>query len=312
MNIPRFSRLRRALRRAIPSLDRYHRPRLPFPRSHAARKSSDPFISGDTFRSICAHVFDETDIGFNPQAIRPGDLVFANGSMLKQFFAYAHPHITAAYVLVSHNTDHAIPGAYVGLLEDPKILAWFTQNLDRTHAKLRPIPIGLANAHWKHGDTEILRRLLPVSDVKAAPYQHLAYLNFSRKRQERSRTEVWDLFRDAEFCHVAEGRSYPDYLRDMQASRFVISPPGNGLDCHRHWEALLLGSIPVMKHSSIDPLFDGLPVVLVHDWREVTRKMLLARDQDLRARMLERQRLFAQFWLDRIAQVQAAVRNAGQ
>ena len=28
---------------------------------------------------------------------------------------------------------------------------------------------------------------------------------------------------------------------------FVASPSGNGLDCHRTWEALLLRSIPIVK-----------------------------------------------------------------
>ena len=30
---------------------------------------------------------------------------------------------------------------------------------------------------------------------------------------------------------------------------FVASPSGNGLDCHRTWEALLLRSIPIVKVS---------------------------------------------------------------
>jgi hypothetical protein len=53
---------------------------------------------------------------------------------------------------------------------------------------------------------------------------------------------------------------------------FVISAPGNGLDCHRTWELLYLGCIVITKTSPLDSLFDGLPVVIVKDWDEVADK----------------------------------------
>ena len=57
---------------------------------------------------------------------------------------------------------------------------------------------------------------------------------------------------------------------DQSRYAFVISPHGIGLDCHRTWEALALGCIPVMRHSPLDPLYEGLPVALIDDWAEVT------------------------------------------
>ena len=36
---------------------------------------------------------------------------------------------------------------------------------------------------------------------------------------------------------------------------FVLSPRGRGLDCHRTWEALCLGCIPIVKKSPITKLF---------------------------------------------------------
>ena len=32
---------------------------------------------------------------------------------------------------------------------------------------------------------------------------------------------------------------------------FVASPPGNGFDCHRTWEALVLGCIVIVQNSSV-------------------------------------------------------------
>ena len=51
---------------------------------------------------------------------------------------------------------------------------------------------------------------------------------------------------------------------------FSVSPHGIGLDCHRTWEDLLLGCIVIVKTSSLDPLYEGLPVVIVKDWNEIS------------------------------------------
>jgi hypothetical protein len=50
------------------------------------------------------------------------------------------------------------------------------------------------------------------------------------------------------------------------AAILVLSARGNGLDCHRTWELLLLGSIVITRTSPLDPLFEDLPVAIVKDW----------------------------------------------
>lgn len=75
------------------------------------------------------------------------------------------------------------------------------------------------------------------------------------------------------------------YLSDLANSKFILSPPGWGSDCYRHWEALLVGSIPLVKRTSVS-IMGGLaftPAVVYDDysmidegecndiWEKVTR-----------------------------------------
>jgi hypothetical protein len=56
----------------------------------------------------------------------------------------------------------------------------------------------------------------------------------------------------------------------MRNSLFVPSPAGNGYDCHRTWEALYLGAIPVILKSE----FCGdstWPVLLVDEWNDLIK-----------------------------------------
>lgn len=62
----------------------------------------------------------------------------------------------------------------------------------------------------------------------------------------------------------------PKHYRYLVAnSKYVLSPPGNGPDCHRTWEAIYLGAIPIVKQNSW-PKFDFQPpVVVVDEWTDV-------------------------------------------
>ena len=56
--------------------------------------------------------------------------------------------------------------------------------------------------------------------------------------------------------------------------RFQLSPIGRGLDCHRLWEALYLGLVPITTHTPIDSLMEELPVLIVDDFHQVTEEFL--------------------------------------
>lgn len=60
----------------------------------------------------------------------------------------------------------------------------------------------------------------------------------------------------------------------MRRTMFVPAPAGNGLDCHRTWEALYLGCIPVVlrKEYCGD---DNWPVMVVDSWNELLSLNLL-------------------------------------
>ena len=81
---------------------------------------------------------------------------------------------------------------------------------------------------------------------------------------------------------------------------FVVSPLGNGYDCHRTWEALLLGCIVVMKRNAIDRLFADLPVLLVDEWNQVTQELLDATVKEYRNKTFCYKKLTLKYWTDLI------------
>mmetsp|Transcript_23907 Transcript_23907/g.60014 ORF Transcript_23907/g.60014 Transcript_23907/m.60014 type:complete len:155 (+) Transcript_23907:1017-1481(+) len=83
----------------------------------------------------------------------------------------------------------------------------------------------------------------------------------------------------------------------VQHHKFVICPWGHGLDTHRTWEVLLLGSFPVVRSSSLDSLYNGLPVLIVQQWKEIAVQMLAsARHQFLSSSDIHQEKLFFEYW----------------
>ena len=86
--------------------------------------------------------------------------------------------------------------------------------------------------------------------------------------------------------------------KNMISCAFVLSPLGNGLDCHRTWEALVLGCIPIVKTSVLDPLYHDLPVLIVENWFDVTEELLKATLIFFRNKPFNYKKLTLQYWVN--------------
>ena len=69
-------------------------------------------------------------------------------------------------------------------------------------------------------------------------------------------------------------RQLTGYLQELSEYKFCISPPGIGIDTHRTWEALMVGTIPIVLSSPLDSLYDSLPVVIVDSYDVITIDLL--------------------------------------
>lgn len=259
------------------------------------RSSSAPYISGDTFRSFVDFIYDETQTSFDPQKVNKGDIIFVKGDLLKNFVHQKHDYIKNPYVLVTHNADTAMPDSFLYLLDDEKILAWYAQNIETAlHPKLFHLPIGLANAYWGHGSIKDLKGAQQKS--KLISKNHLLYLNINILTYRDERAFVYNKFKNTNFCLKASKKPYKAYLEDMASCKFVLSPRGNGLDCHRTWESLYMGAIPIVKTSNLDPMYKDLPVLIIKNWDEISKDFLEKTYAEMSEKKYNLEKLDASYW----------------
>lgn len=96
----------------------------------------------------------------------------------------------------------------------------------------------------------------------------------------KDRLGIKNLFLDKNWVTVHEQRvTYSTFLYNLSQSKFMICPRGNAIDCHRNWEVLYMRRVPIMKkHPYLEELYKNYPVLFVHDYSEVTEKLLIDND----------------------------------
>ncbi|MBI3508307.1 MAG: hypothetical protein HY069_01540 [Chlamydiia bacterium] len=247
------------------------------------------FVTADPFIAMADRLYET----MRPHEVEAGNVIFMKMCDAEDFFHAIHPQLQVPYVLITHLTDESTPGALARYLDEPLLLAWFAINWDGTrHPKLHPIPIGLANQKLPHGH---LTDVTAVQQMQL-PKKHLLFMNFTIQTFSEERWEVFKQFAKAPYCYRTGKKPFREYLIDMASSKFVLAPRGAGLDTYRLWEALYVGSIPIVKTSSLDLLYEGLPVLIVQDWSEVTESFLEEKYREFVAREFCWEKLDMAYW----------------
>jgi hypothetical protein len=126
------------------------------------------------------------------------------------------------------------------------------------------------------------------------------------------RAEAWRRLSQNPTCHFVERRLPQRECWKLHGEfSFEVSPQGNGLDCFRTWEALVLGVIPIVKTSHLDPLYEdeALPVVVVNDWNEISGENLFRWRRELAGRFTPDllQKLSLGHWVAKIRKMASSV-----
>lgn len=259
--------------------------------------------------------------------INEGDLVWVRTNWLPFFVSEVLPDIKQYFVLVTGDVDDSIPSDIQRnselILDSPKLLHWFAQNHDGARSdRISPIPIGMDFHSIQQGEQWGIKQLPVIKQHEVLEMIRLKLKPTGRRKRKlyidsqfASRHEPIrpgavnslsraDVYQQIHADPVVQIQPYflPQFEMWMQRGQFdyVLSHHGFGLDCHRAWEALVLGHILVVQKSSLDPLYKDLPVIIVDDWAEVEASgvnQLLKKGINKTCR---REKLTNQYWIDKM------------
>lgn len=209
-------------------------------------------------------------------------------------------------ILITGNSDYQVNDNIIK--RAPKnIKHWFAQNANSDN--IFGIPMGLENSieckisnHgyvWPHAQPkhDYISTLCPQE-----PSGYI-YANFSISTNSPIRKKVCDLCESIEYITTdicsdykeINKKSFANYIKSILEHKMVVCPEGNGVDCHRVWETLLVGRIPIVKKSTAMNHFSELPILYVQDWEQLKDKKYIFSEYH-RVKNNNKQKLQFKYW----------------
>jgi hypothetical protein len=244
---------------------------------------------------------------------------------LPKFVDEVLPNLTKPFILLTNNSDMTIPSdltCSLTLLDHPLLKHWYAQNCVSDHQKLTRIPIGLDYHSLKPSGNKFawsqperhswgIKKMPKLQEeelfaIKSSAHERTcrAYANFQFLMTTRygkvDRVEAFNTV-PKELVFYEPFKTTRDVCwKNMIKYTFVLSPQGNGIDCHRTWEALCLGCYPIVKTSGLDPLFDELPVWIVKEWTDVTAENMKQKESEFKLKEFKLEKLTLKYWQELI------------
>lgn len=242
------------------------------------------FITGEKIQFSCDHfVGTDKDFKFNPNVnqyknkfIYIGSNTNINNKQL--IFCYTHlldninelvrtlESLQNPFILIFHNSDGNFNDKHLILFDKLPLLQYiYTQNMNVEHKKVIPLPIGLANSQWSHGNSKIHQEIydMPIEKSKEI------YFNFNKNTNKEKRDKCYHEIIKKGIKWNAN-LPYRDYLIELKRHKYAICPEGNGIDTHRFWECLYMNTIPICLKNKVTEYYKKyFPIILLNDWKEL-------------------------------------------
>ncbi len=270
-------------------------------------------------------VSDLKQINFDDYAdIFTGSLVYVVSSALKSWFRDIYPILVKEKKTIILVTGDSVVNAPLGALgininelknlkEEGVIYHWFCQNCDVDFQDyVTPIPLGVdyhtlhRRSFWGEKKTHFVFQDINLNLISRKRFNdfhkrkfrlicdiHLNKGNFNKERQiayEKSLNIKNSLF-------INKPYSRSKFWQIMRDAQYIISPRGRGFDCHRTWEALVLGVVPIIKTSVNDVLFEEMPVLIVDSFKDINNNLL---NKNIILKHQNLKKITLQYWVNLI------------
>lgn len=134
------------------------------------------------------------------------------------------------------------------------------QKIKKNLAKIKPFSLGLTADDADFSDTSALPE--KIYDVFYSGANHTTTV------RQKGLEELKALKKEGLRIFIPENRlPRKEFLKACSQAWLIWSPEGQGWDCHRHYESLMVGSVPVINYPTIEvlwPLENGKHCIYYH------------------------------------------------
>ena len=265
------------------------------------------WIQGDKFVKMADYTYapaiksvsayDGLENTLNVETLKDGDVVYTHSFYVKQLFEVLKD-VDKKIVLITHNADVNIDSSFIA---PPCVVKWYAQNVNVIDPRIVSIPIGLENDRW-FADVH-KKEKMEVKLREPRIYKNLIYMNHNIATNPAKRLKPFQILNGKLWVTTdmrANGDNFDGYLDNIYNHKFVVCPEGNGIDTHRIWECLYMGTIPIVENNINNSFYHKLPILTVNNWESVSEDKLLLAFVPLYICEKHKEMLTFEYWKNKI------------
>lgn len=175
--------------------------------------------------------------------------------------------ITTPFDLYIHNGDAPVNTVHISkLFSIPNIKRIYAQNLNTTYSdRVIPLPIGLGNSQWKHGNLVLWQEALSNHVEK----DMLIYFYCKHATNSKVRNDCASIMKSKGIQETSL-LEMDKYIPFLSRHKYAICPRGNGIDTHRFWECLYLKVVPIVIRTNITDYYQKwFPMIVLDKWEDL-------------------------------------------
>jgi len=262
--------------------------------------------------------------------------IYVCTNLLPYFLYNILPKINNTFYLISGDSDVSVTNVSINvynnikfldkniclqILIHPKLIKWFAQNCVYknennilVNEKITQLPIGMdyhtisknPNKFWRDTinegySTKYQEMILKNMRLNMKPFYERINKIFvhmsNNSHRQLALDQIPEELIEKKIIRMHRTNIWMEFINYA----FVYSPYGAGFDCHRSWEILCLGCIPIIKSFGSNKMFEDLPVLIVDEWSDITRKLLDDTIEKFKNTTFNYNKLSLKYWVDQFS-----------
>lgn len=165
----------------------------------------------------------------------------------KRVFKHTWPNLR---LIMFHNSDYSLDASSVipFLDANPNVWCW-AENVTCRHPRIKVVPIGEENRMWRNNGSPTDE---PMNTVSRNLERSVNIFVPHWRNTSPIRTVWYNQIKgnSSERVRVFPKMPKEIYLKIIKTVRAMVCPPGNGVDTHRHWDALAAGTWAIVEDNA--------------------------------------------------------------
>lgn len=218
--------------------------------------------------------------------IKSGEIVFVNLDYFNDFVNLLEKLKPNNIQVITHNSDQTFTKEHFNRIEK-YISKIYPINCIFNNKKICKIPIGFPDKRFDLDKINNLNKTI------------LAYMNFTIHTNKQKRTECYNILNNKSFITSESNIPQEQFYTQIARSKYVISPEGTGIDCHRIYESIYLDAIPIVKTSPLDDLYKKFGcIMIINNWEDITEEFLLE-NYDFYKNKINKKLLYPKYYIQK-------------